>query len=96
MLPVVINEPDGFSRFPGLRAFVRASDGFKWQQKTGEQEQAFRDRVLKEAAHDGVALPGEATIRVLAVRPRLSLEQWRTLHGIDAGNNQKESSHESC
>lgn len=96
MLPVVLSEPEGFSRFPGLRAFVRASDGFKWQQKAGEHEQAFRARVLQEAAHDGAALPGETTIRVLAIRPRLSLEQWRTLHGIATGNNPKESTHESC
>lgn len=96
MLPVVLNEPEGFSRIPGLRVFVRASDGLRWQQETGEQEQAFRARVIKEAAHDGAALPGETAIRVLAIRPRLSYEQWCTLHGIAAGNNPKESSHESC
>lgn len=96
MLPVVLNEPEGFWRIPGLRVFVRASDGLRWKQETGEQEQAFRARVIKEAAHDGAALPGETAIRVLAIRPRLSYEQWCTLHGIAAGNNPKESSHESC
>lgn len=81
--PVELCEAEGTDRHPGTRAFIRVSDGSRWAQSAGEGLDAFRSRVVAEAANGARLLPGQSAIRVLALRPRLTFTQWAARYGLE-------------
>ena len=65
-----------FSDVPGPRVFVRVADGKQWLQAAAESGQQFVMRVKGDAARAFRPKSDAQSIRLLALRPRLTREQW--------------------
>ncbi len=61
------------------------NDGRRWDREPGESDEAFMARA-KAGALSGRKGPGPvAEIRLSALRPQITREQWMERHGPDSG-----------
>ena len=76
-----------YAGVPGTRTIVRCADGLRWQQATDEPTDAFVERAKREARYGLRRASPDAAIRIVALRPRLTVEQWQARHNL--GTNGK-------
>ncbi|MBP6901037.1 MAG: hypothetical protein KBC73_13160 [Burkholderiaceae bacterium] len=58
-------------------------DGHRWTQADGESSEAFKERAKVEALKLFKPISGNHVLTLVFQRPRLTLEKWRSKHGLE-------------
>ena len=85
-LPVLLDDQAlrDYAEVSGTRTIFRSADGMQWQQADDESTETFVERAKREARRGFRPASPVTAIRLVALRPRLTMEQWQERHNLSA------------